>query len=175
MDEELSRLGALPVPWSPWQAPVPHRPCHDQSWRWPRGSRVRSTSVSELALEARGRARYMDGADGGQATYMAICLMNQKKEPTCRCRWARRRIPGGFLLSHTVSHAVPSTPASLTTEFGMGSGVASPPWPPEKPIPNSKQEENASLLERARAPSPRPPMGGDIETGKPHGLLVPVR
>ena len=42
----------------------------------------------------------------------------------------RRRAPktkkaGDVLLSHTVTHAVPSTQKSLTSEFGMGSGVAS--------------------------------------------------
>lgn len=32
---------------------------------------------------------------------------------------------GDVLLSHAVTHAVPSTQKSLTSEFGMGSGVAS--------------------------------------------------
>ena len=35
--------------------------------------------------------------------------------------------PGGVLLSHTVARAVPSALEGLTTEFGMGSGVALPP------------------------------------------------
>ena len=39
--------------------------------------------------------------------------------------------PGGVLLSHTASRAVPSAPRSLTSEFGMGSGVASSRSPPE--------------------------------------------
>ena len=39
--------------------------------------------------------------------------------------------PGGVLLSHTASRAVPSAPKSLTSEFGMGSGVASSISPPE--------------------------------------------
>ena len=38
---------------------------------------------------------------------------------------AFRRDPGGDLLSHTKNHAVPSALKSLTTEFGMGSGVTS--------------------------------------------------
>ena len=38
---------------------------------------------------------------------------------------------GGDLLSHTASRAVPSAPKSLTSEFGMGSGVASSKSPPE--------------------------------------------
>ena len=39
--------------------------------------------------------------------------------------------PGSVLLSHTASRAVPSAPKSLTSEFGMGSGVASSMSPPE--------------------------------------------
>jgi hypothetical protein len=39
--------------------------------------------------------------------------------------------PGSVLLSHTASRAVPSAPRSLTSEFGMGSGVASSRSPPE--------------------------------------------
>src|SRR5690606_9742234 len=39
--------------------------------------------------------------------------------------------PGGVLLSHTATRAVPSAPKSLTSEFGMGSGVASSKSPPE--------------------------------------------
>ena len=38
---------------------------------------------------------------------------------------------GDVLLSHTVARAVPSAPESLTSEFGMGSGMASPISPPE--------------------------------------------
>ena len=39
--------------------------------------------------------------------------------------------PGGDLLSHRVSPAVPSALEGLTSEFGMGSGVAPPVLPPE--------------------------------------------
>ena len=39
--------------------------------------------------------------------------------------------PGDVLLSHTAARAVPSAPKSLTTEFGMGSGVASSKSSPE--------------------------------------------
>src|SRR5688572_8729190 len=39
--------------------------------------------------------------------------------------------PGGVLLSHQVALAVPSAPRSLTSEFGMGSGVAFSISPPE--------------------------------------------
>ena len=37
----------------------------------------------------------------------------------------RQKKAGDVLLSHAVTHAVPSTQKSLTSEFGMGSGVAS--------------------------------------------------
>ncbi len=40
--------------------------------------------------------------------------------------------PGDFLLSHTVSRAVPSAPAGLTSVFGMGTGVTLPTKSPEK-------------------------------------------
>ena len=39
--------------------------------------------------------------------------------------------PGDVLLSHTASRAVPLAPKSLTSEFGMGSGVASSKTSPE--------------------------------------------
>src|SRR5205814_9363656 len=39
--------------------------------------------------------------------------------------------PGDFLLSHTVTRAVPSAPAGLTSVFGMGTGVTLPTKSPE--------------------------------------------
>src|SRR6185369_10870081 len=39
--------------------------------------------------------------------------------------------PGDFLLSHTVTRAVPSAPAGLTSVFGMGTGVTLPTESPE--------------------------------------------
>ena len=38
--------------------------------------------------------------------------------------------PGNVLLSHTVSHAVPSTMTGLTAVFGMGTGVTPSLSPP---------------------------------------------
>jgi hypothetical protein len=37
---------------------------------------------------------------------------------------------GDVLLSHTVTHAVPSALKVLTSVFGMGTGVAPSPWSP---------------------------------------------
>jgi hypothetical protein len=42
-----------------------------------------------------------------------------------------KKIFGGVLLSHTASRAVPSALKSLTSVFGMGTGVASSPSPPK--------------------------------------------
>jgi hypothetical protein len=39
--------------------------------------------------------------------------------------------PGDFLLSHTVTRAVPSAPAGLTSVFGMGTGGTLPTKSPE--------------------------------------------
>ena len=39
--------------------------------------------------------------------------------------------PGDFLLSHTVTRAVPSAPTGLTSVFGMGTGVTLSTQPPE--------------------------------------------
>ena len=38
--------------------------------------------------------------------------------------------PGGYLLSHAVTSAVPSAQEGLTSVFGMGTGVAPPAMPP---------------------------------------------
>jgi hypothetical protein len=40
--------------------------------------------------------------------------------------------PGDYLLSHTVTHAVPSALRGLTAVFGMGTGVALSLWSPGK-------------------------------------------
>ncbi len=53
-----------------------------------------------------------------------------KKSPSEKQR-GFKRIPGGVLLSHTVTRAVPSALKSLTSVFGMGTGVSSSPLPPE--------------------------------------------
>ena len=41
-----------------------------------------------------------------------------------------QNMSGGVLLSHTVSHAVPSALKGLTSGFGMGPGVSPSPKPP---------------------------------------------
>jgi hypothetical protein len=46
----------------------------------------------------------------------------QKKRPLTGSG-LRRNNPGSDLLSHAVTHAVPSAVESLTSVFGMGTGV----------------------------------------------------
>ena len=41
-------------------------------------------------------------------------------------------LPGGDLLSHAPTRAVPSAQRGLTAVFGMGTGVSPSPQPPEK-------------------------------------------
>ena len=50
-----------------------------------------------------------------QTAHLAVSRLNKKK-------------PGSYLLSH--SRAVSSALESLTSVFGMGTGIASPLWPP---------------------------------------------
>ena len=63
----------------------------------------------------------------------------------------RENNPGGDLLSHRVSPAVPSALEGLTSEFEMGSGVAPPELPPET---FWCLELRARLLNPSRARSP---------------------
>ena len=55
----------------------------------------------------------------------------KKKEPCHDLRDRAQKGSGSYLLSHTVSHAVPSAPEGLTSVFGMGTGVAPPTLPPD--------------------------------------------
>src|SRR5437868_3465931 len=65
----------------------------------------------------------------------------RKKKAPSQQRLARGLgiIPGGDLLSHRVSPAVPSALKVLTSEFEMGSGVAPPVRPPEPFVVNRQQ------------------------------------
>ncbi len=56
-----------------------------------------------------------------------------KRERAKLTSFARKS--GSYLLSHAVTHAVSSTPRSLTSVFGMGTGVSSAIWPPENHNP----------------------------------------
>ena len=56
-----------------------------------------------------------------------------RRTRTGRPKAARsQRCPGGDLLSHPVTQAVPSALEGLTSGFGMGPGVSPPLWPPKR-------------------------------------------
>ena len=55
----------------------------------------------------------------------------KSKKPIRMLEWAFKIKFGGDLLSHTVTHAVPSALEGLTSVFGMGTGVTPPVWPPK--------------------------------------------
>jgi hypothetical protein len=58
-------------------------------------------------------------------------LFQQKNPASIKRRGCYNNKSGGVLLSHAVAHVVSSALQGLTTEFGMGSGVAPALWPPE--------------------------------------------
>ena len=94
---------------------------------------------------------------------------------------AAKKNPGGVLLSHTASRAVPSAPRSLTSEFGMGSGVASSRTPPETCGSLSKRASRNDTVRTAPGKrdsrNPNPACESQMclrDMTKPHGLLVPV-
>ena len=60
-----------------------------------------------------------------------LTTRQKRKGPNAKALEPPQNNPGSVLLSHTASRAVPSAPKSLTSEFGMGSGVASSMSPPE--------------------------------------------
>jgi hypothetical protein len=65
---------------------------------------------------------------------------------------------GGDLLSHAVTRAVPSALKSLTSVFGMETGVSSSLWPPKNHTEKKEEAEQKRYIIMA----------------KPHDLLVPV-
>jgi hypothetical protein len=115
----------------------------------------------------------MEGERQGKRT--AIKANGKEGEKKARQRWrAWEKNPGSDLLSHTVSRAVPSALEVLTTEFGMGSGVAPPVW-----LPRNGKRINASMYNyktsfRTRGPYNGPWPSRKKKMVKPHGRLVPV-
>ena len=78
------------------------------------------------------------------------------------------RIPGDVLLSHIVSHAVPSALKSLTSVFGMGTGVTSLLSSPEKWITMYDNLGNDLMYFNV------PANCANYFVAKPHDQLVPV-
>ena len=59
--------------------------------------------------------------------------------------------PGNDLLSHARARAVPSALEGLTSEFGMGSGMAPPTSSPEKLLGVDSKREREKSIERLNA------------------------
>ena len=55
-----------------------------------------------------------------------VSLLDKKR--ACLFKQALLKKPSDYLLSRTVARVVPSALRSLTTVFGMGTGVASSVW-----------------------------------------------
>ena len=53
---------------------------------------------------------------------------------------------GNVLLSHTVTHAVPSALKGLTSVFGMGTGVTPSPWSPRNLKTGVMKEWNDGVM-----------------------------
>ena len=67
------------------------------------------------------------------------------------------------------SPALPSAMGPLTSVFGMGTGMAAPPWPPAK-RPELETKGNRDPRRDARPIS----RSSEAEKAKPHAILVPV-
>ena len=102
------------------------------------------------------------------ATLRPCAPANEKKRPPGSRRsgrpleekpWRRATLPRPIA-------AVPSPLGPFTSVFGMGTGVASPPWPPRK---RETEDERSDNRAGNMAPKRR-----RKEKHKPHGRLVPV-
>ncbi len=68
----------------------------------------------------------------------------QKKPARLIAKRASLNNSGDFLLSHTVTRAVPSAPAGLTSVFGMGTGVTLPTKSPENKSTDAANKGNSA-------------------------------
>ena len=78
--------------------------------------------------------------------------------------------PGDVLLSHAVTHEVPSALRGLTAVFGMGTGVALSLWSPGK-IQLNSQSGSSSTYHRAKEMKIYGQASRPISTGKLNTLL----
>ena len=67
---------------------------------------------------------------GGAGALRWYCAGDGKEETRVLGAGLGKNNPGGYLLSHTVSSAVPSALEDFTSVFEMGTGVAPPLSPP---------------------------------------------
>ena len=108
--------------------PRGHEAAPDRRWREPETTKRPRAIAGPKRPQARERSRA------------------RKKEQARDDSRACGKNPGSVLLSHRVAPAVPSALESLTSVFGMGTGVASPELPPGKTKP--KHERECARLDR---------------------------
>src|SRR5436190_1752376 len=92
---------------------------------WFRVATLVATAVAAVAAvgDAGGVAVGARGRVAWRLPDFQISTFPNKKGPSLSRRAFVELIPGSDLLSHAVAHAVPSAVASLTSVFGMGTGV----------------------------------------------------
>jgi hypothetical protein len=96
-----------------------------------RGGVPFSAAVGAAATVSSSAPGLGPGAGSGRPDGHEAGGQKRKRPETLRLQAHSEENPGDVLLSHTASRAVPSAPKSLTSEFGMGSGVASSKSSPE--------------------------------------------
>ncbi len=92
------------------------------------GPEIRGFEDSRIRTTSRGLRPnwFLEGFGLGVAAFaMSIGRLNEKS-PGSLSDPGLVKVPGGDLLSHRVSPAVPSALEDLTSEFEMGSGVTPP-------------------------------------------------
>ena len=109
-------------------AQKPHQPTEIASRRGLIG--YTSQTSSPKAARAAGPPVFAGNLESLWSRFRSLSKYNQQKKPRSFFRRPGHS-SGGVLLSHRVAPAVPSALEGLTTEFGMGSGRALPPSPPE--------------------------------------------
>ena len=130
---------------------------------------------SELAWPAK-RERAPYGSEPTCTDGKKKSALTQRPSPTKKTR--RKKSPAATYFRAT--KALSSAQESLTSVFGMGTGIASPPWPPDNNNQiitsnnEGKKREDKGRQKRPdrrrEAPFPR----GRRNMAKPRGLLVPL-
>ena len=85
----------------------------------------------------------------GEYGTATLCTVGRKERAHPKEGWAQR-CAGGDVLSHQVTPAVPSARQSLTTVFGMGTGVSSALRPPATNVEAVKQASSKQRVEKRR-------------------------
>jgi hypothetical protein len=97
----------------------------------PKHDLLKSVSSLRQKSESSDNKQFWTPAFAGVTALMSSHDHIKQKAPWLPKRLFALKDLGGVLLSHVVPHAVPSALKSLTSVFGMGTGVSSSPSPPK--------------------------------------------